>query len=131
MTRINKSLRVGLIGEAIATVTENDTALRVGSGAFKVFATPSLIALMEAAAVSAIAPHLDDEYASVGIAVNIRHVAATPIGERVIAMAEVSRINNKHLYLEVRAWDEQELIGLGTHERYLVRIEDFRARFKR
>jgi len=128
---LDKGLRVGLIGEAIDTVTEAQTAIEVGSGAFKVFSTPSLLALMERAAVSAIAPYLPDELASVGIEVNIKHISATPIGEGVVAMAEVTGIEGKRVQLEVRAWDESELIGMGTHSRYIVEIDEFESRFKR
>jgi len=128
---LKKGLRVGLIGEAIDTVNQAQTAIEMGSGAFKVFATPALIALMESAAVSAIATYLPDDNASVGIEVNVQHVAATPIGERVVAMAEVTKIDGKRVYLEIRAWDERELIGVGTHIRYVVEIDEFENRLKR
>jgi predicted thioesterase len=124
-------LRVGLIGEAIDTVTQQQTALAVGSGAFKVFSTPSLIALMESAAVSAIAPYIADDHASVGIEVSVKHLSATPIGEAVVAMAEVTKIDGKRVHLEIRAWDERELIGVGTHLRYIVEIADFEERLNR
>ena len=121
-------LRVGLIGEAIDTVTIEQTAIRMGSGAFEVFATPALVALMESAAVAAIAPNLAQDYASVGIEITVKHISATPTGENVVAMAEVTRIDDKRVYLEVRAWDERELIGIGTHTRYVVEISDFENR---
>ncbi len=128
---LNKGLRVGLIGEAIDTVSQAQTAIEMGSGAFKVFATPALIALMESAAVSAIAPYLPDDHASVGIEINVQHISATPIGEGVVSMAEVTKIDGKRVHLEVRAWDERELIGVGTHIRYIVEIDDFENRLKR
>ncbi|MEM9955748.1 MAG: thioesterase family protein [Chloroflexota bacterium] len=124
-------LRVGLIGEAIDTVTEVQTALEVGSGAFRVYATPSMIALMESAAVSAIAPYLPEDSASVGIEIHVEHLSATPIGEGVIAMAEVTKIDGKRVYLQIRAWDERELIGIGTHIRYITNIQEFEARVRR
>ncbi|GAB5493653.1 MAG: thioesterase family protein [Phototrophicaceae bacterium] len=128
---LDSGLRVGLIGEAIDTVKIEQTAIRMGSGAFEVFATPSLIALMESAAVAAIAPNLPQDYASVGIEVHIKHISATPVGENVVAMAEVTRIDDKRVYLEVRAWDEEELIGIGTHTRYIIEISDFENRLQR
>lgn len=128
---LGTGLRVGLIGEAIDTVTNKTTAITIGSGAFEVYATPSMIALMEAASVSAIDAHLPNEFASVGIDVSVEHIAATPIGEGVVAMAEVTKIDGKRVQLEVRAWDSQELIGVGTHTRYIVRIEDFDQRMHR
>lgn len=125
---LEKGLRVGLIGEAITTVTETETALTVGSGAFEVYATPAMIALMEAAAVSALAPYLREDYASVGIEINAKHIAATPIGEGVTAMAEITRIDGKRVHLEVRAWDEKALIGTATHTRYIVHMDEFMDR---
>lgn len=124
-------LRVGLIGEAIDTVTSEQTAVKLGSGAFDVLATPALIALMESAAVAAIAPNIPKEHASVGIEINVQHISATPIGEGIVAMAEVTRIHDKRVYLEVRAWDENEMIGIGTHIRYIVNIEEFEDRLQR
>ncbi|MGJ3237190.1 MAG: thioesterase family protein [Anaerolineae bacterium] len=128
---LQSGLRVGLIGEAIETVVEANTALILGSGAFHVFATPAMVILMERAAVAAIAPYLPMEYASVGIEINVQHLSATPIGEGVIAMAEITKIDSKRIYLEVRAWDERELIGIGTHIRYIVETEDFESRLHR
>ncbi len=124
-------LRVGLIGEAIDTVTSEQTAIAMGSGAFDVLATPALIALMESAAVAAIAPNIPKDHASVGIEINVQHISATPIGEGIVAMAEITRIDDKRVYLEVRAWDENEMIGIGTHIRYLVNIEEFEDRLRR
>lgn len=124
-------LRVGLIGEAIDTVTSEQTAVKLGSGAFDVLATPALIALMESAAVAAIAPNIPKDHASVGIEINVQHISATPIGEGIVAMAEVTRIHDKRVYLEVRAWDENEMIGIGTHIRYIVNIEEFEDRLQR
>ena len=127
---LGSGLRVGLIGEAIDTVTIEQSAITMGSGAFEVFATPALIALMESAAVAAIAPYLPQDHASVGIEINVKHISATPIGEGVVAMAEVTRLNDKRVHLEVRAWDEREMIGIGTHVRYIVDIEEFEDRLQ-
>lgn len=128
---LESGLRVGLIGEAIGSVTEAETAITMGSGAFQVLATPALIALMESAAVAAIAPNISQDHASVGIEINIKHISATPIGENLVAMAEITRLDNKRIYLEVRAWDEHEMIGVGTHIRYIVDIQEFEERLQR
>lgn len=122
------SLRVGLIGEAHARVLDDMTARAIGSGDLDVFATPYMVALMEAAAVSAVATVLERGYSTVGIEVSVRHLSATPLGETITAMAEVSEINGKRITFQVRAWDEQELIGEGTHTRYLIHAETFLAR---
>ena len=128
---IDKDLRVGSIGEAITTVTHEQTAITMGSGAIDVYASPAMIALMEAATVSAIDPHLSEGRVSVGIDIAIRHVSPTPIGEKITAIAEITRIDGKRVTLEVRAWDEQEMIGIGTMVRYLIDHEEFMKRMKR
>jgi fluoroacetyl-CoA thioesterase len=125
---MEKGLRVGLIGEAITTVTSDLTAIAMGSGSVNVYATPALIALMEAAAVSAVEPNLTEGRTSVGIEVHIQHLSATPVGEQITAMAEITRIDGKRVIMEVRAWDERELIGQGTHIRYIINAEEFMKR---
>ncbi len=125
------TLRVGLIGEAITTVTSQQSAVAMGSGSLQVFATPALMAQMEAASVAAVDPYLRKGYTSVGIEVHVRHVAATPLGEYVTAMAEVTRIDGKRVELQVRAWDEHELIGEGTIIRYVIDAEEFLSRLDR
>lgn len=124
-------LRVGLIGEAKAQVSSEVTALKMGSGAVEVYATPAMIALMEAAALAAIDPYLPAGEVTVGIEVAVRHISATPIGEGITAMAEITRIDGKRVHLEVRAWDERELIGIGSHIRYIIAASDFEQRLKR
>lgn len=120
-----QQVKVGLIGEAITTVTEDLTAYSIGSGSLDVYATPAMIALMEEACVAAIDPHLSEGYSSVGIEVNAQHLSATPIGENIRAIAEISRIDGKRVTLEVRAWDERELIGEGTMVRYIIDVQAF------
>lgn len=121
-------LRVGLIGESYVTVTEDLTARAVGSGSLEVYSTPAMLAVMEAAAVAAVDPYIEPTQASVGIDIKVQHMAATPIGEHVVAMAEVTGIEGKRVILEVRAWDERELIGEGTHVRYVIEIDAFLKR---
>jgi predicted thioesterase len=89
-----------------------------------------MIALMEAAAVRAVDPHLPAGEASVGIGLDIRHLAATPVGHEVRARAELIAVAGRRLSLKVEAWDEQELIGEGTHERYVVNLARFMTRVK-
>ena len=125
-----KALRVGLIGESIATVTQELTAKIVGSGGLDVYSTPSMIALMESAAVSAIDPYLATGEASVGIEIHVQHVRATPIGEHVTAMAEITKVDGKRIIMEVRAWDERTLIGEGKHTRYIIDIDEFMGRVR-
>lgn len=123
-------VRVGLIGEATAQADETNSALAMGSGSLQVFSTPALVALMENAAIRAIDASLDDNYSTVGIEISVRHVAATPLYETVIAIAEVTRVEDRRITFEVRAWDERELIGEGTHVRYVIHVERFLARLQ-
>jgi predicted thioesterase len=125
------TLRVGLIGEAINTVTSQQSAVSMGSGSLEVYSTPALIAQLEAATVAAVDPYLRKGYTSVGVDIKIRHLSATPIGEYVTAMAEITRIDGKRVELQVRAWDEHELIGEGTIIRYVIDAEEFLSRLDR
>lgn len=125
-----ESITPGLTGEQVLIVTEDHTASAIGSGGIEVYATPAMIALMEAACVAAVEAMLPPGYASVGIEVNIRHVSATPVGEEVRAQAEVVDVEGKHILFNVRAWDEHDLIGEGTHIRYIIEIERFLNRLR-
>jgi fluoroacetyl-CoA thioesterase len=121
-------IQLGLVSEAAATVAENLLATTLGSGSVAVYATPAMIALMEAAAVAAIAPALDSSQSTVGIALEIRHLAATPPGQRVRARAEVIHVQGRQVTFQVQAWDEVELIGEGTHTRYVIDVARFMQR---
>lgn len=123
-------VRVGLIGEASVAADEHTSALAMGSGSLEVFSTPSMLALMENAAVRAIEAGLQDDFSTVGIEINVRHISATPMGERVMALAEVTRVEDRRITFEVRAWDDRELIGEGTHVRYIINVEQFLERLQ-
>ena len=86
----------------------------------EVFATPMMIMAMENAALNAIRGFLDPEESAVGTAVNIRHLAATPVGHDVTAEAEVTGVNGRHITFRVSARDDKEEIGSGTHERAVI-----------
>jgi len=125
------SLTPGLVGEAELTATAESTAAAVGSGSVAVLATPVLIGLMEAAAVRAVQPHLAEGETTVGTAVNVRHVAATPVGLQVRAKAALEQVDGRRLVFRVEAFDDREQVGIGTHERYIVQSEKFQARAER
>jgi len=125
------ALRPGLRGEAVLTVGEEHTAPRVGSGAIHVLATPVMINLIEAAALAAVEKLLPPGHQSLGTVLNVRHVAATPVGMRVTASATVERIEGRTIFFRVEARDERELIGDGTHERVVVNVEKFDQRVQR
>jgi predicted thioesterase len=122
------TLRPGLNGHAELIVGEEHTAPRVGSGLVHVLATPVMINLLEAAALDAVDKHLPAGYQSLGTVLNVRHIAATPVGMRVAAEARIVRIENRTVFLEVSARDERELIGDGLHERVVVNVEKFSLR---
>ncbi len=123
-------LKTGLKGEAELVVGEEHTALRVGSGRVRVFATPLMLALMESAAVAAAEDALAPGQQSVGTHLDVRHLAATPVGMRVRATAELLKADERTLTFRVAAVDEKEPIGEGTHVRALVDAERFSARLQ-
>ena len=124
-------IRPGLSGSAELVVGEEHTAPRVGSGAIHVLATPVMINVIEAAALAAVERLLPPGHQSLGTVLNVRHIAATPVGMRVTATATVQRVEKRTIYFTVEARDERELIGDGTHERVVVNVEKFDQRVKR
>lgn len=122
------ALKSGLKAESELVVGDEHTALRVGSGRVRVFATPLMIALMESAAVAAVEDVLGPGQQSVGTHLDVRHLAATPVGMRVRATAELVKVEGRLLTFRVAAVDEKEPIGEGTHVRALVDAERFDAR---
>ncbi len=123
---MTEPLQPGLTGTASAIVTADLTAAALGSGSVDVYSTPAMIALLEAAAIDAVQSHLDDGQTSVGTSLNVKHMSATPVGMAVNATAILKEIDGRRLVFEVSASDEVELIGQGTHERFIVD----RARFE-
>jgi fluoroacetyl-CoA thioesterase len=118
----------GLTGEATTIVVHENTAASVGAGGVEVFGTPMMIALMENAAWRAVANSLDEGDVTVGTVVNVRHLAATPLGQHVRAMAELIEIDGRRLVFKVEAYDEKQKIGEGQHERFIVNLERFKQR---
>ena len=119
------ALELGLKGESTTTVVHENTAAYVGAGGVEVFATPMMIGLMENAAWQAVANRLEAGYVTVGTLVNVRHLAATPLGQKVRATAELVEIDGRRLVFRVEAYDEQQKIGEGFHERFIVNLERF------
>ena len=118
-------ITVGMKGEAFTDVEREDTAMEVGSGSLLVYATPCMVALMEGAACEAIAEALSESQTTVGTALNIEHVSATPVGMEVRAEAVVTEVNGKVITFEVNAYDEAGLIGKGTHKRVVINSQKF------
>jgi fluoroacetyl-CoA thioesterase len=124
-------LKPGLTGSAELVVGEEHTAPRVGSGRVHVLATPVMINLIEAAALIAAENLLPPGHQSLGIRLDVRHFAATPVGMRVTATAELIKVDGRTLFFRVEVRDEKEPIGDGTHERVVVNVERFAARVQR
>jgi fluoroacetyl-CoA thioesterase len=120
-------ITVGAEGEATTIVTPEVTVRHFHANMPAVYGTPFMIYLMEVAASNAIQPVLPPGWVSVGVDVNIRHLAATPVGQTVTARARVVKVGDKLIEFEVRAHDGKNLIGTGTHTRAPIEL----ARFER
>ncbi len=128
MTLVTERLRIGLRGRVELVVGEQHTAPHVGSGHVHVLATPVMVNLMEAAALQAVEGLLPEGVQTVGTRLDIRHFAATPVGLRVIARAEIVAIEGRTLTYRLAAEDEREPIGDGTHERIIINVARFDER---
>jgi predicted thioesterase len=113
-------LRPGLTGEARTVVDASNIASAYGSGSIDVFSTPAMIGLMENAARNCVDPNLPSGSITVGTRVDVRHLAATPVGMTVVARAELTQVDGRRLVFTVTASDGSETIGDGTHERAIV-----------
>ena len=121
-------LQIGIKGECHEPVTEKNSAASMKSGELAVYATPSMIALMEQAAYKSVAPELEEGKGTVGTLMNVSHMSATPIGMQVTAKTELIEIDRKRLVFKVEAFDERGKIGEGTHERFIVDNEKFQEK---
>ena len=126
-----EELKIGLSAEVSEFVTEQLTAASVKSGLVSAYATPAMCALMESACVAALKSALPKGQTTVGTELNIKHIAATPVGVRVRARAEVIAIDGRHITFKVEAWDPKEKIGEGTHTRVLVDAARFKEKFEK
>lgn len=125
------SVTPGLRGEVELVVGEEHTAPRIGSGKVHVLATPVMINLIEAAALAAVEHLLPAGCQSLGTQLDVRHIAATPVGMRVTASAEVVAVEGRTISFRVEARDERELIGDGSHDRVVVNVARFDERVQR
>jgi len=121
----------GLTGSAVLIVGEEHTAPRVGSGRVHVLATPVMINLIEAAALAAVEHLLPEGYQSLGTHLDVRHIAATPVGMKVRATAVVEGFSKRTISFKVEARDEIDLIGDGVHERVVVNVAKFDLRVQK
>ena len=124
----SEKIHPGLSGAAELLVRDEHTAPRVGSGKVRVLATPVMINVMEAAALDAVERLLPAGYQSLGTVLNVRHIAATPVGMRIRATAVVEEVSGKTVRFRVECRDERDLIGDGLHERVVVNVAKFDQR---
>ncbi|MBN2659609.1 MAG: thioesterase family protein [Spirochaetales bacterium] len=118
-------LKTGIAHETKRIVTDSDTAARFGSGGIAVFATPMMVGIMENAAMNCVGPYLEEGQTTVGTHLDVKHLAATPVGMEVRAVAELIEIDGRKLSFKVEAFDESEKIGEGFHERFIINTEKF------
>jgi predicted thioesterase len=123
-------LSIGARGEAQTVVTPELTVAHAMPGMPAVYGTPFMIYLMEMAGVAAMAPVLPEGWVSVGVGVNIEHLAATPVGRTVTATAVVTAVGPKVVTLDVEAHDGRRLIGRGSHTRAPVELARFLQRLQ-
>lgn len=118
-------MEVGLKYQSRVVVAEGNTAQALGSGDMAVFATPAMIALMENAAMNAVAGALPEGSTTVGTMMKSSHIKASKVGAEITAEAELVAVEGRRLTFTVKAWDEQGTIGKGEHERFIVDRERF------
>ena len=121
-------LQTGIKGIKEITVTQDKTAKAMGSGTLDVFATPAMIALMENTAYESVASELEPGSGTVGTALNVRHVSASPVGMKIKCETELTKVDGRALTFSVKAYDEAGLIGEGEHERFIIFEEKFKRR---
>lgn len=124
------SIPVGLKHEFRRRVTDEIAVNFLGLEAARVLGTPFLIMQLEMASRNAVLPVLDQGYDSVGTEVNVRHLAATPIGMEVTFRSEVISVDDRRVRFRVEAFDEKEQVADGTHERFVINVERFAKRLK-
>jgi fluoroacetyl-CoA thioesterase len=118
-------LKEGLTHSSRITVSDGHSALRLGSGDLPVFGTPAMMALMENAAMLAVAEHLPDGCTTVGGHIESSHLRPTKMGNEIEATATLTKVDGKKLYFNVEAREGDAVIGRGTHLRFIVNKEKF------
>jgi predicted thioesterase len=125
-----KPVPVGAKGKFEQLVETRHLASELDSSLAAVLSTPTMIAMMEQAAIEAIKPFLDAGESSVGMSIEVTHTAATPPGHRARAEAELTKVEGRRLEFSVRAFDDVEQIGSGSHRRAVVDAAKFNDRLK-
>ena len=121
-------MEVGMKHTVKEIVTMEKTAAQVGSGLLPVYATPAMIALMEKCASECVAPYIEEGKSSVGTMLNVKHLAASPVGIEITCTATVTEIDGRRIAFSLEASDATGTIGEGTHERFIIDVERFMAK---
>jgi len=127
---MNIHISTGITFEKEIRVSENLTATAFGSGSLPVFATPAMIALLEATANESVQPLLPEGFTSVGTEIQIKHLKATVVGRKIKSESYLRFVNDRKLTFELHAWDEKGMIGIGTHSRVIVDKKEFMEKLK-
>jgi fluoroacetyl-CoA thioesterase len=122
---MSSTLEPGVQGVLERTVEAEHCTRR---GEYDIFSTPNLVLLLEEAAIEALAPHLRDDQASVGSKVEVAHTAPTLRGQTVKATATVTEVDRRRVAFDIRVEDDTEVIGTGTHERFVIDLPGFESR---
>ncbi|MBZ5601618.1 MAG: thioesterase family protein [Acidobacteriia bacterium] len=122
------TISVGLKGELRRRVTDDIAINFLGLDGARVLATPAMIMLLEMTCRDSILPHLDAGFDSVGTEVNVKHLAATPMGWEARFESEVIAVDDRRIRFKVAAFDDKEQIAEGTHERFVIHVERFAKR---
>ena len=119
----------GLRHSETLVVEHKDTAAVYGSGALEVFATPAMIALMEKTSLESVADKIGEGNTTVGIAVNIKHLKASPVGSTIRCEAEIVEVDRRRLVFSVKCFEGETVVGEGIHERFVVDSQKFMSKF--
>lgn len=118
-------IEIGLTGEKSTAVTMENTAIAMGSGTLRVFATPAMIALIEGCCAESVEDLLGEGITSVGTKVAVEHLAASPLGASILCKSTLTAFDGRRLDFEVEVFDNKDLIGKGTHTRFTVKADRF------
>ena len=121
-------MEIGIKHTVTETVTMDKTAATVGSGLLPVYATPAMIALMEKCASECVAPYIEEGKSSVGTMLNVKHLAASPVGIEITCTATLTEVDGRRLVFSLEACDEKGPIGEGTHERFVIDVDRFMSK---
>ena len=123
-------MNTGYSYTSTTVVNNNNTAKTLGSGDMDVFATPAMVALMENAAMNAVAPHLEEGQTTVGTQISTSHIKASALGATITAIAVLTAVDGRSLTFEITARDGENIIGEGVHTRFIIDRERFLSKLK-